>query len=396
MQIKSYCLHGWPEKHQLKGAIKPFIQFASELSVQDGLLLKGTRIVIPTTMRLEILDRIPEGHLGIVKCRQRALSSVWWPGLSKQIEELVKLCATCNRYKPDHSETMIIPEETPSRGFEKVAADLCELNKKIYLVIVDYYSRFFELELLSSTTSKAVIAHMKSVFARHGVPSKVFSDGGPQFSSGEFAKFSRDWQFEHITSSPNYPQSNGAVEKAVQTAKNILKKEQYHYLGLLAYRATPIHNGYSPAELLMSRKLRTTLPSIPANLQPSINSLPKVKEAERIYKQKQAIHYNHRHRARDLPPLSEHESVWIKDRKEYGEIIKTAETPRSYMVKTPSNKSVRRNRRHLVSTSPVKQPPTEDPADTNNKSQSVPEEGYHTRSGRLSIPPKRLGVDDQI
>ena len=84
---------------------------------------------------------------------------------------------------------------------------------------MDYFSRYVEVALLqSSQTSREVIRALKSIFARHGIPEMVRSDNGPQYDSAEFIKFAKDWSFHHVTSSPRFPQSNGAVERAIQTA----------------------------------------------------------------------------------------------------------------------------------------------------------------------------------
>ena len=107
---------------------------------------------------------------------------------------------------------------------------------------------------------------MKGIFGRHGIPECLMSDNGPQFSSHEFQQFSKEYKFERITSSPNYPQANGEAEQGVQTVKALLNKNDDPHLALLAYRSTPLANGYSPAENLMGRKLRTTVPIILANL----------------------------------------------------------------------------------------------------------------------------------
>ena len=119
-----------------------------------------------------------------------------------------------------------------------------------------YYSRksrFIEIAKLSSTTSTDadVVTHLKSIFAHHGIPEVFISDNGPQYSSSLFAKFSREYKFNHIASSPWYPQANGEAERAVKTIKAMLDKCSHPYLCLLAYQTTPQENGYSPAELLM-------------------------------------------------------------------------------------------------------------------------------------------------
>ena len=112
---------------------------------------------------------------------------------------------------------------------------------------------------------------MKSIFSGHGIPQIVISDNGPQYASEEYLKFVSDYQFEHITSNPHYPQSNGEAERAVQTVKSLLKKEGDPYLALLLYRATPLQCGFSPSELLMSRKLRANLLMTWEQLRPKVS-----------------------------------------------------------------------------------------------------------------------------
>ena len=94
----------------------------------------------------------------------------------------------------------------------------------MYVITVDYYSNFFEVDCVKDTISSTVIHKRKSAFARRGIPGIVVSDNGPQFASAEFAKFAREWEFTHVTSSPRYPQSNGKVENAVKTCKTLMKK----------------------------------------------------------------------------------------------------------------------------------------------------------------------------
>ena len=106
---------------------------------------------------------------------------------------------------------------------QKVGTDLFEWKQSAYLFVVDYYSQFIEIEKLSSTTSRRFINHLKSIFARHGIPQILVSDNRPQYSSSEFAQFARDYKFNHITSSPHFPQANGESERAVQTVKGLLK-----------------------------------------------------------------------------------------------------------------------------------------------------------------------------
>ena len=139
-----------------------------------------------------------------------------------------------------------------------MGVDFFAFKGSSYLLLIDYYSRYVEMSKLHSTTSAAVIQHMKSIYTRHGIPEILVSDNGPQFSAEIFTQFTQNFDFQHQTNSPNFPQGNGEIERAVKTVKSMLEKATDPYIGLLSYRTTPLANGYSPAELLMNRKLRST------------------------------------------------------------------------------------------------------------------------------------------
>ena len=124
----------------------------------------------------------------------------------------------------------------------------------------DYYSHWIEIAKLTGLSANSVINPTKSIFARYGIPETVVSDNGLQLSSEANAQFALEYGVKHTTSSPNHPQGNGGAERGIQTIKNLLKKEGDPYLALLAYQSTPLEIGYRPSELLMSRKLRTTVP----------------------------------------------------------------------------------------------------------------------------------------
>ena len=114
------------------------------------------------------------------------------------------------------------------------------------------------------------------------------SDNGPQYSSQEFSSFAKEYQFEHVTSSPHYPQANGLAERAVRTIKGMLQKSTDPYLALLAYRSTPLPwCGLSPAQLLMGRHIRSTVPQIPQCFEPEWSYLPEYHEKDALEKRKQ-------------------------------------------------------------------------------------------------------------
>jgi transposase InsO family protein len=148
---------------------------------------------------------------------------VWWPKIGDDIQRIVSTCQTCQHYARDRAEPLM-PTPLPDLPWQKVGTDLFELHGRHYVVAVDYYSRFIELVELRHQTADSVINALKSIFSRHGVPTTVFSDNGPCYAAAQFAIFANTYGFTHVTSSPRYPQSNGAAERAVQTVKNLLKK----------------------------------------------------------------------------------------------------------------------------------------------------------------------------
>ncbi|KAK7096462.1 hypothetical protein V1264_005758 [Littorina saxatilis] len=216
-----------------------------------------------------------------------------------------------------------------------------------YLLAVDYYSRWIEIAHLTQTTSSAIIQHLKSIFGRQGIPEVVISDNGPQYSSREFAKFGETYGFTHITSSPHYPKGNGEAERAVQTVKHLLRKAEDPYSAMLNYRATPLQQGYSPAELLNGRKLRTTIPTMSSHI-PNHPDVDKFKEKDHQLKMKQKAYFDKRHRVKALSPMDQPDQpVWIKTpRVTEGSVVNSQPNPRSYILQTPTGNQ-RRNRHHL-------------------------------------------------
>ncbi|KAI4891972.1 hypothetical protein NFI96_009139, partial [Prochilodus magdalenae] len=337
-------LSGWP-----RGSCPKYYHFRSELSVANGLLLRDSRIVIPHSLRPEILRQIHEGHLGVEKCKRRARSAVYWPGINRDIENMVGKCDTCNKYQSKQArEPMLIPD-LPTAPWEKVGTDLFHCNGKDYLLVIDYYSNFPEIALLSSTTASTVIMHMKSIFARHGIPKTVVSDNGPCYSCKEWQQFASHYGFNHVTSSPQHAQTNGKAEKGVHIIKQILKKstdsKSDPYLALLSYRATPLECGLSPAELLMNRKLRTTLPCY-TDFKHNTGIQTKLENLK--WKQKQRYDKS----TKPLSPLAKDDVVRIQDQDAWNRKATVLQEvgPRSYEVMTEEGHVLRRNRRSLLKT----------------------------------------------
>ena len=184
------------------------------------------------------------------------------------------------------------------------------------------------------------------MFARHGIPEVVVSDSGPQYSAEAYKTFAKDYQFTYVTSSPYHPQSNGEAERAVGTIKRLLSKGKDPYLAILSYRSTPLQNGFSPSELLMNRKLRTTVPMTREQRKPKVPDQTLIKAREEEIKKNLKRNYDRRYGVRELPELNPGDIVWIPDREEEA-VVQEEVAPRSYRVNTPEG-TVRRNRRGLV------------------------------------------------
>ena len=236
--------------------------------LEDGLVLKENRIVIPESMRDQVLEAI---HVGETKCMLRARESVFWLGISNDIRRMVKECEPCNRHLPVQPNFPIQQLDLPTRPWEKLGTGIFEFDKKKYLMIVDYYSRFPVIRLLSDMTANTICNHFRSVLAEYGLPAEIISDFGSQYVSEKFKEMCKQCGITLQFSSPYHHQSNSLAEKTVGTCKSILKKavemKECPYTAIWMYRTTPLDSQLpSPYELLFGRKPQTMLPSMRSSL----------------------------------------------------------------------------------------------------------------------------------
>lgn len=335
-RIMAFCIQDhWPQN--ANKVYKGFYPERHCLSVERGTLLHGTRLVIPSSLRSDMLQRIHQGHQGIVKTRALAKTCIWWPGISKEIEKLVTNCPECEKHRVLPPQPLK-PTPTPEHPWERVGSDLFEWNGEHYILVVDYYSRWIEISHLMSLSSRNVINSFKAIFARMGIPKLVCTDNGTQYTAKEFTEFAEYFGFEHIKSSPHHQSANGEAERAVRTIKNMLKKEQDPFLALLNYRATPLEQGKSPAELLMNRKIRTRIPALPGK-----KTDVEFRARDTWIKNRMKRNFDQRHKTKTLPEFHPGQPVWIKTPK-YEE---ATTIPRSIDIQTKSGFITRRNRQHL-------------------------------------------------
>ncbi|KAJ8893336.1 hypothetical protein PR048_005927 [Dryococelus australis] len=196
---------------------------SKELAVYKDIIFKGAQTLIPSSLKGLVLSHLHRPHKGIIGTLKLARDRVFWPGMTQEITEFVQKCAACKLSQENPTQECLTVEDIPSRPWMYVASDLFQL-KGNYLVIVDNYSVYFDFTLLRSTTSGAVIRELKRWFSQHGIPDELWMDGSPQYSSHEFEKFRREWNFKHRISSLHFPRSNGLAERYVQEAKNLICK----------------------------------------------------------------------------------------------------------------------------------------------------------------------------
>ena len=146
---------------------------------------------------------------------------------------MISSCPSCIQYQNKQQKENLIQHDMPKKVWRKVGADLFSILNQNFVIVVDYTSKYFEISLLPNTLSETVINHTKSIFARHGIPETVISDNGPCFISDKYDKFAKSWGFDHDFSSPEYPKSNGMVERTIQTVKKTLRKQNYLIMVLI-------------------------------------------------------------------------------------------------------------------------------------------------------------------
>ncbi|XP_055861303.1 uncharacterized protein K02A2.6-like [Biomphalaria glabrata] len=218
--LKQYILNGWPDKHHIVPELKQYWSLADVLTYEDGLLMKGERIIIPRALRKEVETKLHAAHLGYDAMMRRARDAVFWPGIAERIKEIANACQPCQQSKPANQKESLIQHNEGSNPWDKVGIDL------------------------------------------YGVPKVCISDFGPQFSSAEFTAFMKAWGVHHLKSSPGHHQSNDKAEAAVKILKNLMKKSKESksdaYEALLEFRNTPRQDtNLSPAQMLFGRATRS-------------------------------------------------------------------------------------------------------------------------------------------
>ena len=263
-EVYDYVLRGWPT-HLTNDQLRPFVARKTELTLHDGCILWGSRVVIPASLQATILRELHEGYLGMVRMKTLARSYIWWPRLDCDIETTARACPGCQQTQKHPARAPLHPWEWPAQPWQRVHMDFTgPMDSTMFLA----HSKWPEVIPMRSTTTTATIGKLRDIFARHGIPEHIVSDNGPQFASDEFSKFAKASGIRHIRSAPYHPATNGLAERFVQTFKQAMKASHGDSRPLnerlakflLRYRNTPhATTNESPAMLLFKRPLRTRL-----------------------------------------------------------------------------------------------------------------------------------------
>ena len=324
--------------------------FRDELSTDDGMLLKGPRLIIPGELQEEYLSRLHKGHLSASKVQENAKQHMYWTGIDADIEDYTKRCQECIKRSQVPKEPLQ-PHDIPEGPWRKLGIDFFAFDGNSYVLICDYFSKFPFL-YRAKTSFWSLRDRLIDLFSIEGYPDEIVSDNGPPFQSKEFAKFLPGLGIKHTTSSPGYPHSNGFIERHIQTVKNMLSKSSntWSFQEVSAdFRTTLIGMGLpSPAEILHGRNLTTR-----AQAEINIKAIRSVLQERQL---KMMLDHDSSRRAKKARPLVVGErchvlgpgNKWID-----AFITGITDSGRSYETQVEATgKQLTRNRSHIRPRSP--------------------------------------------
>ena len=305
---------------------KEYLPVRNELTTIGYVLMRGSRIVIPKELRSRVVDLAHEGHQGIVKTKERLRSKVWWPGIDREAEQKCKQCYGCQMTTKNIPPPPVKPTPMPDKPWQELALDLLGPLPKgeSLLVLVDYFSRWYEVDVIISTTSTVITKCLDGHFSRHGIPRGLKTDNGSNLVSDELDSYLLEMGIEHRHTTPLWPRANGEVERqnrsllkamrAYQAEGKDWRKELNKFL--LAYRSTSHSTtGASPAEMLFNRKLTTKLPDYSDEVEECRPSYQGVRDRDAERKQKCKDYVDSRFQAVDRD-IKEGDQVFLEKRKE--------------------------------------------------------------------------------
>ena len=402
--LKDTIYKGWPEyRKQCPTTLWEYWTFRCDLILEDGLILKGDRIVIPEALRPSVLETLHTGHQGETKCILLARESTFWPGINQSIRNMVKACTICSKYQPAQPKLQLMQPDLPTHPWATIGTDIYEQDGCKYLLVVDYYSRFPIVKTLPDTSATTVCEQFTQIITEYGLPTTIMSDCGSQYMSERFKKECHDSNITLKTSSPYHHQANGVAERTVGTIKALWKKAQEErkcpYTALWVYRTTPITNDMpSPYELLFGRKPRTMLPTAKGALKSQHPERDTHLQKNEHNQTKQKQNYD-RHSIQEKEVLDIMEPIYVRDTIHNiwipGTVLnrpKPNREPRTYLINV-RGKVYQRTREHLkprpttdITNTPRQEaPPTLPRIDTTQVGEPIT---MSTANKKLNTPPE--------
>ena len=360
--LMELVIHGWPAtKEELPSGLWDYYKCAGNLSVVDGVLVIGSRIVLPRTMRFPALKALHQGHQGKERLINMAAERFFWPSLNRDCETIVNLCDTCNLRRPSQVKEPLLSRNVGFKPFRHVAADFMKTEGMHFLVVVDMFSGWLDVQPLVDMSPTSVKLVLEQMFGNFGPPVELHTDCGKQFVSTELKKCLSLWGVTLVTSSPHYPQSNGRVEVAVKAAKKLVHASMsngllsYHKLAmaLIQHRNTPsCVDKMCPSLKVFGWRMRDGLPSLDMCDDGNVTDMLRLWQEARKRRAKQLewTKASYNRRAVELPGLQVGDRVAIQGTDGLWAEEGTVEAiinERDYAVTTDQGGLVRRNRRLL-------------------------------------------------
>ena len=367
---------GFKYNAELAPHLKPYTRFKQFLTTVDGVVLYKNRIVIPPTLRAQILENLHSAHQGVSSMVSRADAAVFWPNIISDIHSIRDRCFACNRNAPSQPSLPPTPPVLPEYPFQSICADYFTLQGTDYLVSVDRYSNWPSIQRAGpgEATSKKLILEIKKHCSTFGIPEELSSDGGPQFSSKETRDFLENYGIRSRISSVSNPHSNCRAEIGVKTMKRLLAdntgpggslNNDKVLRAILQYRNTPDPDtGMSPAEVIFGRQIRDFTPVLPGKYKPRAEWRSIMEMRERLLSKRHVKdHERWSEHTQNLYPLKVGDHVHIQNQSgnhpkkwdKSGTVVEVKQN-HQYVVKTSgSGIPTTRNRQYLRKFTPYNQ-----------------------------------------
>ena len=340
-RLKRYISDGFPpHSSQVPDDVRKFFTFRDELSVSNGLLLKGHQVLIPDSLKARILHCLHQSHQGICKTITRAKCAVYWPGMAKDIEENIGQCRECAENQPQQQHEKNKADIVATQPWQYLSIDNFEHDGKLFLMVLCRFSGYFVVRQVKGLTARETANAFFQIFSEHGIPLQIRADQGRNFCSQEFRSVMQQLGIELSFSSAGHHQSNPA-ERAIRTVKQMMKKSPTNWrISLLEYLATPVSSTLpSPATLMGRTNFKGLLP-LRSEISEFANEMRAKKELSQAHystagKNLRSVPIGTKVSYQDLQS-----SVW-----KFGKVIDIR--GQSYVIQAETGREITRNRVHI-------------------------------------------------